>query len=786
MSMRIDDNILSQIYMSQNYDAQPLESEEKKVKDPKAGGQKTEGEKPLEDRVIVQIGKEEKNFNLASADFRIGLYNFLKEKDGLKDELAMIRQRLNLTENGEAAPDENKKIDTRSVINEIFARPENVNSKINDALMGVVKFPKDVRTEILHAIWRQRDNPGIRKFLQTGGSSQDLAAICKLTLDSMEAHSRKDFAHRMVMSYLKGFTLGTISSPIAFSAEFEKSFEEDQVFREERKGVEDRRTVELKSLEVATEEALAELEDKTQTLLPKSDEKEPTVGDKYLKGQYDDVKKGLQRFCASRKTKLESADAEGMEKLLSDDFKKELGEKVSKSIKDMNDFHQRAKQLDLLAEFKPDFGKVCGAKPNDPLELAYYEKARHQFEADYKDATEKAEGDMWKHLNNLTKNDLKNESLKTIWDNHYCADWKAFTEAGKSQPNMDLPPLLDPKEYFTAGKKGNIKKNQVFKQQDYSNTCYMTSFVNGLLMQDKGVGLLKGFIQDKEEENATVFKFPGYLGDEVEVKLSDITAQKKDENIKKEDEGKYADFEWATHIAHLKDGGLRGCDFTSRLMSEMQDQQTLAETFGYQLCGEPAGFANGDVKSAISAWVTMKKVMETTPDAILTVKTGGDNRGHYMTVTGFYKTDNDFGVNVLDSAGGCTHLSMINGLNHNANSLYAYRKTEMPETGTMVKLFANEVSKLNLTLPLDKQKEIAAEVMKKVPLQKSEKDNAPLDKTFLKDDGKHLTFDISKLADSKLNAEVEKENKSKGDVISDMMGKVCKALDEAEKAQNKE
>lgn len=220
--MTITENILSQIYMSQNYDAQSLNSEGTKVKDPKAGGQKTEGEKPLEDRVIVQIGKEEKNFNLASADFRIGLYNFLKEKDGLQGELSMIRQRLGLTESGDAVLDENKKIDTRSVINEIFARPENVNSKINDALMGVVKFPKGVQTEIRHAIWRQRDNPGIRNFLKNGGTSHDLAGICKLTLDSMEARGCKSFADRMAMSYLKGFTSAVAAVPIQFQAELEQ------------------------------------------------------------------------------------------------------------------------------------------------------------------------------------------------------------------------------------------------------------------------------------------------------------------------------------------------------------------------------------------------------------------------------------------------------------------------------------------------------------------------------------------------------------------------------------
>lgn len=759
MSMRIDDNILSQIYLSQNYGAQPLESEEKKVKDPKAEGQKTEGDKSLEDRSVFQVNGKE--YNLTSADFRVALYEYAKRQGSLEKELATIRQRLGLTDKGEALAGPNKALDTRSVINSVFARPENVQAKVDAALMGVVKFPKDVRTEIHHAIWRQRDNPGIRKFLQSGGSSQDLAAICRLTLDSMKEHSRKSFADRMVMSYLKGFTLGTISSSIAFSTEFEKSFEGDQVIREERKGVEDRRTVELKSLEVATEEALTELEDKTQSLLPKSDEKESTVGDRYLKEQYDDVKKELQRFCESRKTKLESADAEGLKVLVNDDFKKDLDKKVSKGIKDMNDFHQRAKQLDLLAKskYKPDdylktLDKGVYVKfGNDKDIMAYYQALRNQFLADYKEATGKAAGTMWPYLSDLKGGELTADLFDRIYSgSDYCADFMAFVKAELKDKGKEIgnyyDDLRDPKDFFTADKKNELMTDMFVKQQKFSNTCYMTSFVNGLLMKEEGVTLLKGCVLEKKEDenDPPVFKFKGKDGAVIEIKRSDIEAQKLKEGFKKDD-ATYADFEWAVHIAQFKNAKPRNPKEPG--LTHMQDQLSLAKVFGYEeVCSKqvPKGGDKGvNMMCAAAAWVEAKQYAETWPDAIVTVKSGGDNAGHYMTVTDFYKTEDDFGVIVLDSLGRAESVSLKNHVSE--LSLHVFRTHELADAENAVKgpveNFARKVKEFNA--PLETQREAARDVLREVFGEELLKD---LEKVFLGDEADkfgNVSFNVSQI-----------------------------------------
>ena len=414
--MNINEKILGQIYMSPNYDAQPLETE-KKIDNPETSGSKPEGAKPLEDRTIFQIG--DTKCDLASDNFRIGLYNFVKEQGGLKDELATIRQRLNLTEKGDARSDPNKKIDTRSVINEVFAQSSNVRAKVDAVLAGVVNFSEDVKKEICDAIWRQRDNPDIHRFLQSGGNAYDLAAICKLTLDSMKERGFADFAHRMVMSYLKGFTLGMSDSPIRFDKEFEKSFEEDQLFREERTGIEDRRLVELQGLRTSAEEALAKLENDTKDLLPASDKKVLSVDEKYLRGKYDDIKNELQKFCNARTETLTNANADDLKKLLGENFKDELTQKVDEWVNKMKEFQELAQKLDQLAKFTPDYGKVCGEAPADSKEKANYDQARSKFEADYKQATTSAEGDMCKYLNELKENVVSDESLKKIWTAHY-------------------------------------------------------------------------------------------------------------------------------------------------------------------------------------------------------------------------------------------------------------------------------------------------------------------------------------------------------------------------------
>ena len=447
--MNINENILGQIYMSQHYDAQPLEPE-KKVDNTKGSGSKPEVEKSLEDRSVFQIDDNE--YDLTSENFRIGLYNFMKSQGNSKIDFAKIRQRLNLTTEGKAGGTI-KTIDARSVINEVFAQPKNVQKKVGEVLAGVVDFPKDVRNAICNAVWRQRDNPGIRKFLQSGGSLQDLAAICKLTLESLEAHGAKDFASLMAKSYLKGFTLGTHSSPIAFDLKFEKSYEEDQAFYREQNGVEDRKSLELQSLKRDTDEALAKLENDTKDLLPASDKEGLTVGDKYMKSKYEDAKKDLQRHCASRNEKLTNANADDLKKLSDHNFKDELTKKVDEWVNKMKEFQELAKTLEQLAKFTPDYGKVCGEASADSKEKANYDRARSKFEADYKQATTSAEGDMCKYLNELKGNDVSDESLKKIWTAHY--------QNATQQIENEEPKEKKEKPVENVGEKGEVKNDKV-------------------------------------------------------------------------------------------------------------------------------------------------------------------------------------------------------------------------------------------------------------------------------------------------------------------------------------
>ena len=447
--MNIDESILSKIYMSQNYDPQPLEPE-KKVDNTKGSGSKPEVEKSLEDRSVFQIGENE--YDLTSENFRIGLYNFMKSQGNSKIDFAKIRQRLNLTTEGKAGGTI-KTIDARSVINEVFAQPKNVQKRVGEVLAGVVDFPKDVRNAICNAVWRQRDNPGIRKFLQSGGSLQDLAAICKLTLESLEAHGAKDFASLMAKSYLKGFTLGTHSSPIAFDLKFEKSYEEDQAFYREQNGVEDRKSLELQSLKRDTDEALAKLENDTKDLLPASDKEGLTVGDKYMKSKYEDAKKDLQRHCASRNEKLTNANADDLKKLSDHNFKDELTKKVDEWVNKMKEFQELAQKLDQLAKFTPDYGKVCGEAPADSKEKANYDRARSKFEADYKQATTSAEGDMCKYLNELKGNDVSDESLKKIWTAHY--------QNATQQIENEEPKEKKEKPVENVGEKGEVKNEKI-------------------------------------------------------------------------------------------------------------------------------------------------------------------------------------------------------------------------------------------------------------------------------------------------------------------------------------